>query len=54
MKLHVPNERSFPKPLTFMDVVRRTNATLDVLLEIRMDACWNVDGGQELSGRGPV
>ena len=33
-----------------IDVVRRTNTTLDVLLESRIDVFWNVDGGRELSG----
>ena len=33
VKLYVPNEESFPTPLENIDVVRRTNTTLDVLLE---------------------
>ena len=33
-----------------MDVARRTNTTKDVLLESRIDDCWNVDGGKELQG----
>ena len=31
------------------DVVRRTNTTLDVLLDSRIDEYWNVDGDRELS-----
>ena len=34
----------------FVDVVRRTNTTLDVLLVSRIDDYWNVDGDRELSG----
>ena len=41
-------------PLKYLDVVRRTDATVDVLLESRIDNCWNVDGDRELPGRGPV
>ena len=50
MKLHVSKEVSFFVPLKHIDVVRRTNTTLDVLLESRIDGYWNVDGGRELSG----
>ena len=39
-----------PKQLKYIDVVRRTNRTFDVLLESRMDDEWNVDGDRELSG----
>ena len=39
---------SFHIPLDFF-VVKRTNTTLDVLLERRVDDIWNVDGGLELS-----
>ena len=49
VKFYVPNEESFPIPLENIDVVRRTNTTLDVLLECRIDDYWNVDGGRELS-----
>ena len=45
VKLHVPKE-GFPIPLRFFDVVRRTNTTLDVLLESRVDDYLNVDGDQ--------
>ena len=46
----MPEERSFPIPLKYIDVVRRTNTTLDELLESRIDDNWNVDGSWELSG----
>ena len=46
----MPKERSLPLPLKYFDVVRRTNTTLDVLLESCMDDYRNVDGGWELSG----
>ena len=36
-------------PLKYIDVVRRTNTTLDVLLESRTDDDWNVDGDRMLS-----
>ena len=49
VKLCVTNEESFPIPLQYIDVVRRTNTTLDVLLESRMDDKWNVNGDQNLS-----
>ena len=42
------NDGSFPIPLKYIDVVRRTKT---VLLESRIGDCWNVDGGRELSGR---
>ena len=44
----MPDEESF-STLQYSDVVRRTNATVDVLLECRIDDWWNVDGGRELS-----
>ena len=49
VKLYVPKEETFATPLEHIDVVRRTNTGLDVLLECRIDDCWNDDGGQELS-----
>ena len=42
--------RSFPTLLEYIDVVRRMNTTLDVLLECRIDDYRNVDGARELSG----
>ena len=36
-------------PLEYIDVVRRTNTILHVLLESRVDDYWNVDGGREVS-----
>ena len=49
--LCVLEEESFPIPLRKIDVFRRTNTALDVLLESRIDDCWNVDGDQNLSER---
>ena len=49
-KFCVPTESSFRTPLKCIGVVRRTNTTLDVLLESRIDYHWNVDGDRELSG----
>ena len=50
VKLCVLVEESFPRPLEYIDVVRRTAATLDVSLERRIDDCWNVDGGRGTVG----
>ena len=50
VNLFVPYEGSFSTPLEYIDVVRRTNTTLDVLLDIHLNDDWNVDGGRELSG----
>ena len=44
VKLYVPREESFPIPLKYIDVVRTTHTSLDVLFD-----CWNVDGERELS-----
>ena len=49
VKLHGPIEASFPILHAYIDVVRRTHATLDVLLESRVDDYWNVDGGRDPS-----
>ena len=49
MKLHVLKEGSVPIPLRYIDVVRRTNTTLDVLLGSRLDDFWNIDGDRNLS-----
>ena len=46
----VPQESSFPFQLKYIDVLRRTNSTLDLLLQHKMDGCWTVDGHQHLSG----
>ena len=54
VKLFVPKEGSFLQPLKYIDVVRRTYATVDVLLENRINDCWDVDGDRELPGRGTV
>ena len=49
IKLCVPREETFPIPLKYIDVTRATSATLDVLLERRIDDYWNVDGDREVS-----
>ena len=49
VKLYVPKEESFPLPFEYIDLVSRTNTTLDVLLESRIDDYWNVDGDGPLS-----
>ena len=36
-------------PLRYIDVIRRTQAALDVLQESRMDDNWNIDGDGNLS-----
>ena len=46
---YVLEEGTFPRPIKYIDVVRRTNTTFDVLLESRIDDYRNVDGGRELS-----
>ena len=51
-KLHVPKEESFPLPLRKIDVVKRTNTTLDVLQESRIDDYWNIDGDRNISEPG--
>ena len=44
VQLYVLKEESYPIPLRNTDVVRRTNTTLDVLLESRSDDYWNFAG----------
>ena len=48
VKLYVLKEE-FPIPLRDIDVVRRTNTILDVLLESRIDDSWNVEGDRNLA-----
>ena len=43
-------ERSFPIPLKRIDVVRRTDTTLDVQQACLTDDCWTVNGDWILSG----
>ena len=38
-----PKEETFSIPLRYIDVIRRTHTTLDVLQESRKDDYWNVD-----------
>ena len=54
VKLYVPKEEPFPIPLRYVDVVRRTNTTLDVLVESRIEDYWNVVGTETYLNRGLV
>ena len=49
VKLYVPRDTSFPISLKYIDTSRKTNTSLDVLLEKSIDNYWNVDGERELS-----
>ena len=49
VKLFVPRDESVPIPLRYSDVTRATRAMLGVMLERRMDDCWNIDGDRDLS-----
>ena len=44
-----PQEETFPIPLWYIDVIRRTHSTLDVLQESRIDDSWNIDANRNLS-----
>ena len=46
----MPKGGSFPLPVKYIDAVRRTHTTLDVLLESLIDDRGNVDGDRDLSG----
>ena len=48
VKLNVPRETSFPIPLKYIDVIRASSTSLDVMLEKNMDDYWDVDGDREL------
>ena len=49
VQLHVPKEESFPIPQRYIDVVKRTHTTLDVLLESRVYDHCIIDGDRNLS-----
>ena len=49
VQLNVPKEESFPIPLRYIDVIRRTHTTLDVLQGSRMDDSWNIAGDRTSS-----
>ena len=49
VKLCVPREKSLPIPLRHIDVARATSATVDVMLERRIDDHWNIEGDRDLS-----
>ena len=42
-------EESFPIPLRYVDLVKRTRTILDVLQESRIDKHWNIDDDRRLS-----
>ena len=48
VKLYVPREESFPIPMKYIDVTKTTYTSLDVMLEKKIDDCWNVEGEREL------
>ena len=49
VQLSVPKEESFLSPLRYIDVVRTTHTTLDVLQESRIDDYWNIDANRNSS-----
>ena len=49
VQLHVPKEESFPLPLRYIDLIKRTQTTLDLLHESLVDDHWNVDVDRSLS-----
>ena len=49
VQLYVPKGKTFPSPLTYIDVTRTSYTSLDVLLEKNIEDSWNVDGDRELS-----
>ena len=50
--LPVPKKESFPIPLRYIVVIRRTRTTLNVLQESRIDDYWNIDAHRKLSEPG--
>ena len=58
-QLYVPKGKTFPSPLTYIDVtrtsleyidvIRAAHTDLDVSQEIRIDDYWNVDSSKHLS-----
>ena len=49
VKLYSPRVESFPIQLKYIDVSRTTHTNLDVKQERRIDDCWNIEMGQEIS-----
>ena len=47
-KLYAPKD-DFPIPLNYIDVLRQTKTSIDVLHETTIDDHWNVDGDTSLS-----
>ena len=50
VQLCVPKEETFPIPLRYIDVVRTTHTTLDLLQESRIDDQWNTGSNRNISG----
>ena len=42
-------EATFTIPLRYIDVTRATSTTLEVMLDRRIDDCWNIEGDRDLS-----
>ena len=49
VELNTPWEESFPIPLKYVDIIRVTHTTLDVLQDTRIDDYWKIDGARDLS-----
>ena len=49
VQLFVPKEETFLMPLRYIDVVKTTHTTLDVLQESHADDNWNIDENRNLS-----
>ena len=49
VQVYVSKAESFPIPLRYIDVIRRTHTTLDVLQESHLDDFWNIDVDRNLS-----
>ena len=49
-KLYVPDEVTFPIPLKYIDVLRRTTTDIDSEAEHIIEDIWIDDGEKELSG----
>ena len=49
VKLYVPKKEIFPIPLRYIDVIRRTHTTFDVLQESQTDDYWNFHCDRNLS-----
>ena len=50
-QLYVPDEATFPIPLRYIDVVRRTTTDIDSADEHEIQDFWTKDGARELTGQ---